>query len=184
MPTKPFVLSEKQKTKLPRIYAYGLEKNGFGIRQSEVIIDKDKAIVEFISMSDKRDLDNAVGVIVPSGIFEKFEIEPNYAYHIVKVRYNSDLMLQREREIINLLQKGGWACFLVQKIVDTAQDEYRGDKDCSHTDLTKVFMNSFGIKREPIRGSAAVSSVNDEFNEYIKNWGIALQRKILEFALF
>ena len=173
MSKKPIPLSEKQKAKLPKIFAYGFEKIGFETPQSDVLVKNGKALIKFISMSEKTSLDDAEGVIVPSGIFEKFEIEPNYMYHIVNVRYNSDLMLQREREIINLLQKGGWACFLVQKIVDTATDEYNGDKNCSHTDLTKKFLNSFGIKREPFKGSAAVSSKNDEFNKYIKRWGIA-----------
>jgi hypothetical protein len=173
MSKRPIPLTEKQKAKLPKIFAYGFEKIGFEISQSELLVGNGKALVEFISMSDKKSLDSANGIIIPSGIFEKFEIEPNMIYHIVKVRYHADLMLQREREIINMLQKGGWVCFLVRKIVDIAPDGYNGDKNCNNTDLTKVFMNSFGLKREPFEGSAAVSSKNDEFNEYIKRWGIA-----------
>ena len=107
MPTKSFELSDKQKSKLPRIYAYGLEKYGFDIEQNELIINKDKAIVEFISISDKRNLDNATGIVIPSGVFEEFEIEPNYVYRIENVYCNSDLMLQRQREIINLLRNNG-----------------------------------------------------------------------------
>ena len=34
-------------------------------------------------------------------------------------------------------------------------------------------MNIFDIRREPFKGSAAVLPVNDEFNDYIKKWGIA-----------
>ncbi len=173
MSKKAIPLSAKQRTKLPKIFAYGFEGIGLEIPQGDILVEKEKALINFVSMSETTSLDDAEGVIVPSGIFERFETEPNYAYHIVNVRCKADLMLQREREIINLLQNGGWACFLVQRIVDTAPNEYAGDKDCSATDLTKKFMNSFGIRREPFNGSAAVLSKNDEFKKYIERWGIA-----------
>jgi hypothetical protein len=180
MSKNAIALSAKQRAQLPKIFAYGFEQIGLEIPKADILVEKDKAIVKFVSMGESTSLDEAEGVVIPSGIFEKFEQQPNYPYYIEDVRCKTDLMLQREREIVNLLQNGGWVCFLVRKIVDTARNEYAGDKDCSTTDLTKKFMNSFGIRRKPFNGSAAVFSKNDEFNKYIGRWGVA--KTILQYT--
>jgi hypothetical protein len=84
-----------------------------------------------------------------------------------------DMLLQRERELINLFKKEGWICCLVGKIIDEVPYGDYETKRCTDTDLTKNLLNSFNINRESFKGSAAVSSKNDEFNKYIERLGIA-----------
>lgn len=165
--------------KLSKIIAYGFETYGFKIPDGH-IIKTDRARILFNALESSQPLDAASGVIVPSGIFERFEERSSYMDGTyINVYCKRDLLLQREREILNLINGGGWICGLVDKIVDEVKAGY-GTKKCNDTDLVKTLLNSFDIRRQSFKGSAIVFSKNDEFMKYIEKYGVA--KTILEFS--
>ena len=175
---KPVNVSEKQhKHKGKRkIYAYGFMEAKFDVEE-DYSITTDKAHIEFISHNSNYTLDSADGVIIPSGIFEKFENKSDHWSNKIEVSFKQDLLLQRERELINLIKRGGWICCLVGEIVDEVPYEDVGNSfgrmKCDSTDLVKKLLNSFSVNRYPLQGEAGIKSKNDEFNNYIDKWGIA-----------
>jgi hypothetical protein len=54
------------------IFAYGFDAAGFEIRDQPSELS-DGSRLEFVSFSNTRDLNEADGVIIPQGIFEKIE---------------------------------------------------------------------------------------------------------------
>lgn len=160
------------KNRLPEIIAYGFETYGFEIPENRMI-ETERFRIVFISLSDRVNLDSVAGVIIPSGIFEKFQDNSTYIARYIDVYCKRDLLLQREKEVFNLINKGGWVCCLVDKIIDRVQYGTYETKDCSDTDLVKYLLNAFSINRKIFKGSAIVNSTNDEFNGYIERYGIA-----------
>jgi hypothetical protein len=73
----------------------------------------------------------------------------------------------------HLVNNGGWVCCLVDRIVDKVPyGDYRA-KNCNDTDIVKKLLNSFDVKREGFKGTAAVKSTNDAFKHYIERYGVA-----------
>ncbi|WP_022666746.1 hypothetical protein [Desulfospira joergensenii] len=156
-----------------KIAAYGFEIKGFQIPDGH-IIENDKTKVSFLPISTEETLDSYTGVILPSGIFESFEERSSYIDgRYVNVHCKRDTLLQREREIINLVNKGGWICCLVDSIVDEVPNGGYSKKSCDDTDMVKKLLNSFDIKRSVFKGTALVKSTNDAFKKYIDRYGVA-----------
>ena len=61
---------------------------------------------------------------------------------------------------------------MVGKIVDTVPQGYR-EISCIDTDLVKILLNSFGVRRIPLPGGLVARSRYDEFRDYIARWGAA-----------
>jgi len=159
--------------KKTKIAAYGFERKGFQIPEGH-IIENNKMKASFLSINSEETLDSFAGVILPSGIFESFEKKSSYMDGpYVNVYCNRDTLLQREREIINLVNKGGWICFLVDSIVDEVPDGGYSKKRCDDTDMAKKLLNSFDIKRSVFKGTALVKATNDAFKKYIDRYGVA-----------
>jgi hypothetical protein len=158
------------KSKL-KINVFGLQSIGYQIEEGSKV-STDNYEIHFNELNSTASLDSYDGLIIPSGIFEKIKDESTWEGTYYEVYCKRDMLLQRERELINLLKKDSWVCCLVGKIIDEVPYDYE-TKRCADTDLTKNLLNSFDIKRGSFKGSAAVTSKNDEFNNYIKRWGIA-----------
>lgn len=155
-----------------KINCIGFQSIGYQIENGKEV-STDSCEIQFFSLKASPPLDEFDGIIIPSGIFESFEHVSNYMDSYTKVYCERDLLLKRERELINLFKKQGWICCLVREIFDNVSDGSYRTKSCNDTDLTKILLNSFNISRKTFKGSAAVDSKNDEFNNYIKKWGIA-----------
>lgn len=166
-----------KKQKKLKIAAYGFEKIGFDITHNN-LLENDISKITSLHLDSTINLSSFDGVIIPNGIFESFKEQNNYISTYIDVYCKRDILLQKEREIINLVNKGGWVCCLVDKIIDeVSYGEYK-TKSCRDTDIVKKILNSFNVKRHPFKGSATVRSTNDEFNKYIETYGVA--KTILE----
>lgn len=162
-----------------RVFIFGFDRIQLSSRGDYTTIE-DQTEISFVSFSSSMRLDEADGVIFPSGLFEEFGQERNMydeLYENVSVFHEE--LLQRQHEIHNLIRKGGWVCVLVQKIKDTLKKHY-STADASKTDLAKVLMNSIDLGRMPTNGIPATRATNDEFLNYAKNWGAA--KTVLAFA--
>lgn len=155
-----------------KINVFGFQPIGYQVKK-DLKISTDQYEIHFNDLNSPIAIDQYDGLIIPSGIFEEIKDESTYMDTYYEVHCRRDMLLQRERELINLLKKEAWVCCLVGQIIDKVPyGDYR-TKSCTDTDLTKKILNSFDIKRESFKGSAAVTSKNDEFNKYIEKWGIA-----------
>lgn len=133
---------------ITRIFAYGFDAAGFDTR-ADPIKRADKYQIQFVPFNDPISLELAEGVIIPQGIFETFEkIESLYWIFGAKihVRVHRSSLLERERQIFNLLRQGKWVCFLVGEIID---DVHQGThlESARDTDLCKRVLNAFEVKR-------------------------------------
>ncbi len=158
--------SDKKKQDL-KIVAYGFDVSGFALPTEPVTLN-DIGIIEFVEFKDPINLENADGVIIPQGIFEKFSIHPGFYGDFIKVEVEYDLLLERERQIVNLLENNRWICFLVEEIKDKV-----GDRNAKDTDLCKRILNKFNIERKNVVGISEVQAKTDEFSIYIRNYGVA-----------
>ncbi len=140
---------KSDKERLPggiaRIFAYGFDAAGFDTR-AEPISLADGSRMEFIHFSDPAHLDAADGVIVPQGIFEKFTTRRSPFGARTEISIHKASLLERERQIFNLLRKGSWVCFLVGEIIDQAAEGLHLES-ISDTDLCKRILNAFEVKR-------------------------------------
>jgi hypothetical protein len=129
-------------------------------------------MIEFVPYQDPRVLDRADGVIVPQGIFEEIgETKRDYGgTDYTRVSHDSDLMVERERQVWNLIHAGGWVAFGVGLIRDMVPS-YR---TIHATDLCKRILNSLGVRREqlPLPISLVISR-RDEFRPYVERFGVA-----------
>lgn len=92
--------------------------NVFGFQSIGYQVDKNKKIstdqyeIHFNDLKSPVAIDKYDGLIIPSGIFEKIKDESNYMDTYYEVYCKRDMLLQRERELINLFKKEGWVCCL------------------------------------------------------------------------
>lgn len=126
-----------------RIFAYGFDAAGFPI-QSRVIPFKNLGI-EFKALNDSESLEKADGVIVPQGVFERIQSERSMFGPKTRVAVDPSL-LERERQVFNLLRDGKWICFLVGDVLDeVAEGMHR--EPIRDTDLCKRLLNAFTVER-------------------------------------
>lgn len=164
---------EIKKQKSYSFAVYGLEKIGFAIPDGHIITN-DIANITFLKFKSETPLDSFTGVIVPSGIFESFTEQFDlYGDKGLAVYCDRDTLLQKQREILNLVNNGGWVCCLVGKIKDFVKAPGYATNNCKDTDLVKILLNTFDVDRKVFPGSASVHSTNDAFKKYIEQYGIA-----------
>ncbi|HEY1371430.1 MAG TPA: hypothetical protein VGH50_03105 [Candidatus Binatia bacterium] len=125
------------------IVAYGFDAAGFDIKEGEMAYPGPP--VEFRRFGDGRSLEHADGVIIPQGIFEKIEARKSMLGPKTDVAVDP-LLLERERQVFNLVRAGKWVCFLVGDIVDDVpQGMHR--ESINDTDLCKRILNAFSVAR-------------------------------------
>lgn len=161
----------KKNIKKQKIGALGFEVCGFEILDNDSL-DLEWAIIKFIELGENVSLDSFDGVIIPNGIFEEFKETHNVMGSSVDVRFRKEILLQRERELINLLGKNGWVCSLIDTIIDSVPRGLQRAQ-CNDTDLVKRILNNFNVNRTVFKGSGIVTPLNDEFRRYIQRWGVA-----------
>lgn len=150
------------------VYAYGFDQLGFDIGD-QVIKKSENIDLKFIPFSSSESLDSANGLIIPQGIFERIDYSEHGLGTYADVKVNKTLMLDRHRQITNLLRDGKWICFLVGEIRDDVPDGYQR-RAILDTDLCKLLLNQIGVRRRRIGGSPSIS-ISNEFHSYIREYG-------------
>lgn len=150
------------------IFAYGFDAAGFETPREPTRL-ANIGRIEFIQFDDATSLDSADGVIIPQGIFESTERSAS-GFH-TRVRVHKDLLLERDRQVRNLIREGKWVCFLVDEIVDRVSGFT--PQDIRDTDLCKRFLNSLGVERNRVDGITVSDVKDNEFRSYIHEYGVA-----------
>lgn len=152
------------------IYVYGFDAAGFEIKEASISLQKNIKI-DIIPFNSSKSIDQADGVIIKQGIFEEIHYKRYFNKVTADVKHSEELMLGREREVMNLLREGKWVVFLVDEIIDSVYVELR-HTDISDTDLCKRLLNKYGIERDTIEAKTSLNAVN-EFRLYVREYGIA-----------
>jgi hypothetical protein len=155
------------------IFAYGFDAAGFEIRDQPSELS-DGSRLEFVSFSNTRDLNEADGVIIPQGIFERIETRRTGTFGATReIWVDRSFLLERERQVFNLLRAGKWVCFLVSEIIDSLSQGLHSEP-IEDTDLCKRVLNAFGVGRHHryrLELPAEVRTRDREFESYVQAYG-------------
>jgi hypothetical protein len=155
------------------IVAYGFDEAGFEARNEKQELS-DGSKLEFVRFDDPRDFSDADGVVIPQGIFEKFETRRTEFFGAkTEVWVDRWYLLEHERQIFNLLRAGKWVCFLVGRIIDDIPQGLHLESS-SDTDLCKRILNAFGVERHRryhLDVPVEVRTRDREFERYVQGYG-------------
>jgi hypothetical protein len=94
----------------PTIFAYGFDAAGFVIPSDP--LETAKYVVRFIGYRAEQSLDEADGIIMPSGIFEQFKTSNSYYDSHTYVTCDKDHLAKREKEAFQNFKRGGRTYYL------------------------------------------------------------------------
>ena len=158
------------------VFAYGFDQAGFTTTHGPISINS-SVNVEFVDFYSSRNLNEADGVIVPQGIFEKIETRTDLFSGLFGektfVLVDKSLLLERERQVFNLLRDGKWICFLVGEITDQIAQGLHSEP-ISDTDLCKRILNAFMIdrrRRYRLEIPLELKVRDEEFEPYMSHYG-------------
>lgn len=169
------IMPKKGKSQI-LVYVYGFDQIGYQLGDT-ILTETEDLIIKSIAFNSDEKLDKADGLIIPHGIFEKITYRSTVLGPQGNVTHDRELILEREREVLNLLKDEKWVCFFVREIVDVIQVEIRRVR-VNDTDLCKRILNRIGVRRYSIDGLTSTSLVN-EFQTYIREFGVA--KTLFEF---
>ena len=154
--------------------AYGFDAAAFPVRHESMSLGQ-VGRVEFLDFYSPTHLDTADGVIIPQGIFEKIETQNAAFGRRTIVSVDKLMLLERERQVFNLLRAGKWICFLVGDIVDEVSQGLHLES-INDTDLCKRILNSFMVARHHryhlyIDTPPEVVVRELDFEPYVRNFG-------------
>jgi hypothetical protein len=158
------------------VFAYGLDQAGFTTTHDPISINS-SVTVQFVDFYSSRNLNEADGVIIPQGIFEKIETRTDLFSGLFGektfVLVDKSLMLERERQVFNLLRDGKWICFLVGEITDQIAQGLHSEP-IFDTDLCKRILNAFMIdrrRRYRLEIPLDLKVRDEEFELYMRYYG-------------
>jgi hypothetical protein len=118
----------------PIIFAYGFDEAGFAMPSED--LETTSYIIRFIEYRANQSLEEADGIIMPSGIFEDFKSNRNIGGSSTWVECDKDHLARREKEVYQNFRRGGWSAFLLKAVYD-------GNGKWEDTDLAKLFLKEF-----------------------------------------
>jgi len=155
------------------VIAYGFDEWGFKIESEEAELAPG-CRARFICYGEENEFEGVDGVIIPQGIFESVDIRQEPLGAAAEVGVDHRRMVDRERELRNLLDGGGWACFLVRWIIDEVRSGFPvRTQYIRDTDLCKRVLNDYGVTdRRPVNG-LHFERAEHEFVGYLRRYGVA-----------
>jgi hypothetical protein len=148
----------------PTIFAYGFDAAGFTVPSDPV--ETEKYVIRFIGYNANQSLEDADGIIIPSGIFETRKSSNSYMGSSSWMVCNSkDHLAKREKEVFQNFRRGGWTALLLRE-VDNGHGEW------ANTDLAKSFLNGFFWNVKCHDPNPHVRCKADEFADYLHDFGI------------
>jgi hypothetical protein len=158
------------------VFAYGFDQAGFTTSHEPILINS-TVTVQFVDFYSSRNLNEADGVIIPQGIFEKMETRTDLFSGLFGektfVLVDKSLLLERERQVFNVLRDGKWVCFLVGEIADQIAQGLHSEP-ISDTDLCKRILNAFMIERRRryrLESPLELKVRDEEFELYLRRYG-------------
>ncbi len=150
----------------PLVFAFGFDR--LGLTMPDPPREEEGFVLRYIPYAATVSLEQADGLVIPSGIFEKVE-----AFHDwtgaqgLHIEADTHGLAAREKQYINATQRGAWAVFLLGVVHNGTRSEYR------ETDLAKKVLNGVVQYVTPCKPEPAVVCKADEFLTYLKRFGVA-----------
>jgi hypothetical protein len=154
-----------------RVVFYGFDKLGF--KHPNQLKNVPNTSIQFINYTDPARIDSCDVLVFPSGIFEEIRIHSNFNGTFANVTCDSDLLLERERQVFNLIQKNKYVIVLVRTVIDEVPNGSYQTKEIKKTDLCKKLLNGLGLMRSSISGNSYVEPKYQEFVNYFNSFGVA-----------
>ena len=149
----------------PTVFAYGFDAAGFVLPSDP--LETAKYVVRFIGFRAEQSLEDADGIIVPSGIFEEFKEGGTYYDSRTYVVCDKDHLAKRTKEIFQNYKRGGWIAFLLRAVNNGRYSDYKD------SDLAKNLLNAFFATVECHDPNPYVNCKADEFADYLHDFGIS-----------
>lgn len=167
---KQAVIKKEEKPIVPRILVYGIDQ--VNLENPAVSVNTSNYNLEFASFGTDKKFQDYDGVILFQGIFEEVERIHDYlGTSRFNVKYHRDELVKRRNQLSQLLENGGFVCFLIHRhFVD--RSEY--GVSFTETDLCKIYLNISNFYREPLSSEYLITKIyRSEFEPFLKNYGIA-----------
>ena len=145
------------------IFAYGFDAAGFPVPGDP--LETANYLIRFVGYEAKESLEDADGIITPSGIFERFQTSSSFYDSHTYVDCDKDHLAKRTKETMQHCRQGGWIAFLLRS-VNMDRENWRD------TDLAKRFLSSFFYQTECHDPNPYVQCKSDEFADYLHDFGI------------
>jgi hypothetical protein len=154
-----------QENQKPLVYAYAFDAAGFTMPTTGV--DSPGYALRFLPYESTSTLDEADALIIPSGVFEEiYGEEDMFGYRQSGLRFAPDLLVLREKQLVNAFKRGAWIVFLLRRVDN-------GNGRWANTDLAKKILNMFARGVHPVERNAYLACKADEFRTYLDRFGIA-----------
>lgn len=147
------------------IFAYGFDAAGFTIPSDP--LETAKYLIRFIGYEAEQSLEDADGIIMPSGIFEDFKSSNSYGGSHSWVECDKDHLAKRIKEVFQNYKRGGWIAFLLREVNNGRYHDW------TDSDLAKRLLNSFFYNVECHDPNPHVQCKVDEFADYLHDFGIS-----------
>lgn len=159
----------KDKSCIPRILVYGIER--VGLKFESQFIKTRNFEIEFAEFTTNKKFQNYDGVILFQSTFERIKLQDAYNSQYYEVRYSRDELVKRRNQLSQLLDKGGFVCFLIHReFIDRTQY----NPNTKDTDLCKVYLNLDSFYRNSLGSDCAITKIyRSEFEPFLKDYGIA-----------
>lgn len=129
-------------TRSYNLLAYGVERAG--IKPPTSSIKSRNYSLTFEPFNTTHRFDEYDGVLLFQGIYEHFEYKSSFRGRYTVHSYNRDELDKREKELLLLLKKGGFVCFVLHcPFIDRNESQ-----NLSDTDLSKIHLNYPSFHRE------------------------------------
>ncbi len=153
---------------VPRILVYGIDR--LGLEKPAYPTRNQNFELEFHSFHSGGKFYDYDGVILFQSVFESVQRNP-YNTASFSISYDRHELVKRRNQTTQLLEKGGFVCFLVHMGFVTHDSS---GKDASETDLCKIYSNYSDLDRANLERDCSITKVHrGEFQAFLKDYGIA-----------
>lgn len=152
-----------QKPSKKIVCAYGFDKLGLGIAAT---VETEAYVLKFESYDTAKPLENADGIVIPSGIFEIFERHSTGIEPYTTCESDTHRMAEIEKQVFNAIERGSWVCFLLRELNNGYQNKWW------NTDLAKKLTNQMFEYVGGHDPNPHVESKVDEFRDFFHRHGI------------
>lgn len=151
-----------------RILVYGIEKLSQPLPKLPFVHRTSLFELEFEPLNTSKRFQDYHGVILFQSTFETVRRVETYSGIYYEVKCNSDELIKRRNELRQLLEKGGFVCFLLY--TDFVYSS--GGMTYLDTDLVKLVLNDSSVLPEPFSRSLPVDKVDrPEFETFLGDYG-------------
>lgn len=162
-------IKKEEKLIVPKILVYGIDRMNLDI--SIKSINTQNFNLDFSSLVTDKKFQDYDGVILFQSTFEIIERVQDYFSSKFNVKYYKEELIKRRNQLSQLLEKGGFVCFLIHR---TFVDSSEYGESFMETDLCKIYLNYDNFYRRSLGSEYPITKIyKSEFESFLKDYGNA-----------